>query len=234
MKLFLASNIGGIKKVNGKKISVKFFEDNNFLKNMNENIKNHNKFVIIASDPDNYEQNDAYLKLDMKALALSGIYFKENIVLDNRNKEDIGIVLNNSSLVFLSGGNTFQQNIFFNNINLKKYIKKTDACIVGISAGSINSAKIVFNSPEDEKDLTNPTILKGLDLTEINVVPHFDYDNPNSIQMDSIMKESNNRIIYGLPDKSYIFNNKLYGKCYRIYKGNVELISYDNESINVY
>ncbi len=234
MKLFLASNIGGIKKENGKKIPVKFFEDNNFLKNMKENINDYNKFIIIASDPDNYELNDEYLKLDMKILELSGLSFKENLVLDNRNKDDIENVFNNSSLIFLSGGNTFRQNIFFNNIDLKKYIKKTDACIVGISAGSINSAKIVFSSPEEEKELDNPSILEGLDLTDINVEPHFDCDNPNKTQMNSIIKESYNRIIYGLPDKSYIFNNKIYGKCYRVYKGNIELISNDNESIDIY
>jgi len=233
MKLFLASNIGGIKKENGKKVPVKFFEDNNFLKNMKESIKDYNKFVIIASDPDNYEQNDDYLKLDMKALELSGLCFKENIVLDNRNKEDIANVLNNSSLIFLSGGDTLQQNMFFNNINLKNYIKKTTACIVGISAGSINSAKIVFNSPECEKDLSNPTILEGLDLTMINVEPHFDCDNLNKIQMDAILKESHNRVIYGLPDKSYIFNNKIYGNCYKIYNGNIELISNDNEIVDI-
>jgi len=234
MKLFLASNIGGVKKENGKKIPVKIFEDNNFFKNMKESIKEYNKFVIIASDPDNYERNDEFLRLDVNALALSKLYFKENVVLDNRNKDDIDNVLNNSSLIFLSGGDAFQQNMFFNDINLKKYIKKSDACIIGISAGSINSAKIVFNSPECEKDLNNPAILEGLDLTTINIEPHFDCDNPNKIQMDSIIKESNNRIIYGLPDKSYIFNNKIYGKCYRIYKGNIELISNDDEIVDIY
>ena len=234
MKLFLASNIGGIKKENGKKIPVKFFEDNNFLKNMKDSIKNYNKFVIIASDPDNYELNDNYLKLDTEILALSGLRFKENMVLDNRNKDDIGNVLKNSSLIFLSGGNTFQQNMFFNAINLKEYIKETDACIIGISAGSINSAEIVFSSPENEEDLTRPIILKGLNLTTINIEPHFDLDNLNKIQMDSIIKESNNRIIYGLPDKSYIFNNKIYGKCYRVYKGNIELISNDDEIVDIY
>lgn len=234
MRLFLASNIGGIKKENGKKIPVKFFEDNKFLKNMKESIKDCNKFVIIASDPDNYELNDNYLKLDTEILALSGLQFKESVVLDNRNKEDIGNILKNSSLIFLSGGNKFQQNMFLNTINLKDYIKKTDACIVGISAGAINSAEIVFSSPENEEDLTRSTILKGLDLTTINIEPHFDLDNPNKIQMDSIIKESNNRIIYGLPDKSYIFNNKIYGKCYRIYKENIELISNDDETIDVY
>lgn len=234
MRLFLASNIGGIKKENGKKIPVKFFEDNKFLKNMKESIKDYNKFVIIASDPDNYELNDNYLKLDTEILALSGLQFKESVVLDNRNKEDTGNILKNSSLIFLSGGNTYQQNMFLNTINLKDYIKETDACIVGISAGAINSAEIVFSSPENEEDLTRSTILKGLDLTTINIEPHFDLDNLNKIQMDSIIKESNNRIIYGLPDKSYIFNNKIYGKCYRIYKENIELISNDDETIDVY
>lgn len=201
---------------------------------MKKSIKDYNKFVIIASNPNDYKQNDEYLKLDIKALALSGLHFDENVVLDNRNKKDIDMVLNNSSLIFLSGGNTFQQNVFFHDINLKKYIKKTDVCIVGISAGSINSAKIVFNSPEEAKDLVNPTILEGLDLTTINVEPHFDYESINEIQIASIIKESNNRIIYGLPDKSYIFNNKIYGKCYRICKENIEIISNDNESIDVY
>lgn len=234
MRLFLASNIGGIKKENGKKVPVSFFENNNFLKNMKESINDYDKFVIIASDADNYEQNDYYLKLDMDVLAMSGINFKENVVLDNRNKDDIANVLKNSSLIFLSGGDTLKQNIFFNEINLKEYIKNIDTCIVGISAGAINSAKIVFNSPEEEKDLTNPSILEGLGLTTINVEPHFDCDKISKIQMDAILKESNNRVIYGLPDKSYIFNNKVYGKCYRVYKENIELISNDDEVVEVY
>lgn len=233
MKLFLTCNIGGIKKENDKKISVKLFEENNFLENLKNNINNYNKFILIASDPDSYKQNDEYLKLDIESLELSGLKFKENIILDNRNKENIDNILNGSSLILLSGGNTYKQNKFFNNINLKKYIKTTDACIVGISAGSINSSNIVFNSPENEEDLKNPSILKGLNLTNINVEPHFDYNNTNKIQMDSIIKESENRIIYGLPDKSYIFNNKIYGKCYRIYKGNIELISNNNEIIDI-
>lgn len=234
MRLFLASNIGGIKKENGKKVPVSFFENNNFLKNMKESINDYDKFVIIASDADNYEQNDYYLKLDMDVSAMSGINFKENVVLDNRNKDDIANVLKNSSLIFLSGGDTLKQNIFFNEINLKEYIKNIDACIGGISAGAINSAKIVFNSPEEEKDLTNPSILEGLGLTTINVEPHFDCDKISKIQMDAILKESNNRVIYGLPDKSYIFNNKVYGKCYRVYKENIELISNDDEVVEVY
>jgi len=233
MKLFLASNIGGIKKQNDKIIPTKFFEDNEFLKNLKDSIHDYNKFVIIASNPDDYYKNDNYLKLDMQILALSNLIFKENIVLDNRNKNDIANILDNSSLIFLSGGNTYMQNKFFNNINLKDYIKNINACIVGISAGSINSAKIVYNSPKEKEDLNNPLILDGLGLTTINVEPHFDCCNPNKIKMDSIIEESYNRVIYGLPDKSYIFNNTIYGKCYKIHNGIIKLISNDDEKVDI-
>ena len=229
MKLFLTSNIGGIEKINGEKIPVKFFENNSFLDNLKLNIKDYNKFILIASNPDNYEQNDRFLKMDIQALELSGLKFNEYLVLDNRNKDTISEVLKNNSLIFLCGGNTYQQNLFFNKINLKKYLKEIDSCIVGISAGAINSAEIVFNSPEKEDDLINPYILNGLALTDINVEPHYDEDNTNEIQMKSILKESNNRIIYGIPDGSYILNKTIFGKCYKIKNGEITLISNDNE-----
>lgn len=169
----------------------------------------------------------------MQILAASNLIFKENVVLDNRNKNDIASILNNSSLIFLSGGDTYIQNKFFNSINLKDYIKNVKACIVGISAGSINSAEIVYNSPEREENLNNPAILEGLGLTKINVEPHFDLNSPYKIQMNSIIEESYNRVIYALPDKSYIFNNTIYGKCYRIRHGIIKLVSNDGEKVDI-
>lgn len=104
-----------------------------------------------------------------------------------------------------------------------------DSTIVGISAGAINSADIVFNSPEEDNDLSNPYILVGLGLTEFNIEPHFDIHNDNILQMKSILDESYKRVIYGLPDGSYIVGNKVYGRCYKIYQGNIEIICNDNE-----
>ncbi len=66
-------------------------------------------------------------------------------------------------------------------------------------------------------------------MTEINIEPHFDINNDNMIQMKSILDESFKRVIYGLPDGSYIESNKVYGRCYNIYKGNIEIICNDNE-----
>lgn len=176
MVLFLTSNIGGVKKENGNKIPVKFFEENNFLNNLKKYLKNNRKFVLIASDPTKYEQNDLFLNIDKDALLLSGIEFKEYIVLDNRNKDNVKELLANADLIFLCGGNTLIQNTFFNDIELNKYLNNTDSTIVGISAGSINAAKNVFNSPECEEDLIHSPYLNGLNLTNINIEPHFKLD----------------------------------------------------------
>ena len=73
MTLFLTSNIGGIKKENGNKIPIKFFENNKFL----ENLKNEfcNKLYKM-----NKEERAEYLK---------GFYPEQNL---NFEKEIKGTV----------------------------------------------------------------------------------------------------------------------------------------------
>jgi dipeptidase E len=200
---------------------------------LKKSIKDNKKFVLICSNPDSIEQNSKYLELDIEALNMSGIVFDEYVVLDNRNKTKVQEVLSDSSLIMLCGGNTYQQNKFFNEINLKKYISNIDAPVIGISAGSINAADNVYNSPECEEDIENPHILAGLNLTKINIEPHFDINSNNKIQMNSILSESHNRKIYGLPDGSYIKNDNIYGKCYVIHNGEIELICEDGEQYKI-
>ncbi|MDO4962692.1 MAG: Type 1 glutamine amidotransferase-like domain-containing protein [bacterium] len=236
MILFLASNIGGIKKENGKKYPVKFFEKNNFLNNLKKYLDCTKKFVLISSNPDDYEKNDLFLNIDIEALRLSDLIFDEYVILDRRNANSAESILKDANLIFLSGGNTLIQNKFFNQINLKKYLTNTNSVIVGISAGSINAAKNVFNSPESEDDLNNSPYLQGLELTNINVEPHFDLNNltndSKKIQIDSILSESNKRVLYGLTDGAYIIKNNsnciLYGESYKINHGSITKLCGDD------
>lgn len=239
MKLFLTSNIGGVKKENGKKIPIMFFENNNFLNNLKKQLKSNRKFILIASDPNDYERNGLFLQIDSEALKLSGLVFEEYLILDDRNKDNITDILKDSDLIFLSGGDTYKQNIFFNDINLKEYLKNIDAVIVGISAGSINSAYNVYNSPECEEDLKYPPCFKGLGLTTINIEPHFVLnnlsDNNKILQRGEILKESFNRTIIALTDGAYILKNdtkcNLYGESYKIKDGIITKICDNNKCI---
>ena len=77
---------------------------------MKKSLKSNKKFILIASNPFNFEQNDKFLEMDIEALKLSGLSFDEYLILDNRNKTKIPEVLKDSSLIFLCGGNTYIQN----------------------------------------------------------------------------------------------------------------------------
>lgn len=239
MNLFLASNIGGVKKENGNKFPIKFFENNKFLTNLKKYIKNSKKFVLIASNPECYESNDFFLKMDIEALKLSNLTFEEYLILDGRNKNNVADILAGSDLIFLCGGNTLTQNTFFNSINLKKYLKNIDSVVVGISAGSINAADNVYNSPESEEDLKKSPYLNGLGLTTINIEPHFileDLSNNNKrLQRKEILKESYHRTIIALTDGAYIFQTdkecKLYGESYSIKNGIINKLCNNDECI---
>ena len=237
---FLTSNIGGYKNIGDIKSSDLFFSDNDFLENLKNGLKSNHKFVLIASDPLDYKKNDMYLNIDKNSLEISGLVFDEYYVLDNRNISEINDILKNVSLIFLSGGDTYIQNKFFNDINLKRYLNK-DMIIVGISAGSINMATISYNSPECKDDLIHSSVLNGLGLTDINIEPHFSVNNLNDDskknQMNAILSESNNRLLYGLTDGSYIIKNgskcTLYGESYKIQNGNIIKICEDDNFIDI-
>ena len=238
MILFLTSNIGGYKKINDVKESAMFFSDNMFLSNLKKYIKNYNKFVLISAYPCDYEKNDLYLKLDTDATKLSGMNFNEYIVVDNRNKMDVKSILKDCDLIILSGGNTKIQNKFFEEINLKEHLKLFNGVIVGISAGSINSATNVYDSPETKEDLNISPYLNGLGLTGINVEPHFKLNELDSedkiLSRNSILKESFNRNIIALLDGSYIICdgkiNKVFGESYLIKDGVITKICSNNET----
>lgn len=152
-KLFLTSNIWGIKKENDTYTATKFSEKNNFLVNLKSEVTWNKKFVLISSNPNDYKGNDLFLELDKKALEYSWLSFKEYQVLDNRTRDNIRNILNQVSLILLAGGDTYQQNLFFHEIDLAKYLINLDCPIVWISAGAMNCSNTVLNTSEKIKKL---------------------------------------------------------------------------------
>lgn len=223
-KLFLTSKICEKQELDWKLSLSKLSNENGFLDTLKKQIKTQNTFVMLANDPTAYEKNDQFLQLDKQALTLSGLHFQKYLVLDNRNKDRVKTVLDKASLIFLSGGNTYQQNQFFSAIDLGKYFKAIDCPIVGISAGAMNCGETVINSSEKSKNPDLPLILKGMEISQYTIVPHFQKKKENQNELRLILEASQDIRIYALEDGSYLLNDTIYGRCDLIYQGKITRI----------
>lgn len=128
-------------------------------------------------------------------------------------------------------------------INLKEKIHKFEGLIVGISAGTMNSAEIVYAQPEMSGEAVDPNyerFLPGLGLTNTNILPHYqmvrDYILDGMRLYDEITYgDSFGRRFLALVDGSYLFikdgKEIVYGEAYRIENGRIEKICQDGQNL---
>ena len=131
-------------------------------------------------------------------------------------------------MIILGGGHVPTQNQFFEQINLFERIKKFEGIIIGISAGTMNCADIVYAQPELDGEAIDPNykrFLKGLNLTKFQIIPH--YHSIKNKKLDGLRiiedityDDSIGRCFYALPNGSYIYQTQneayLYGEGYKI------------------
>ncbi len=245
MKLFLTSSIGGSYIEEGRRIPCVLTTDNHFLDHMKEHWKNNSKCLLISSDPDNTEINNSFKTIFAEAFKLSNLSFSELDVCDRRNENEIANYLYDYDVIILTGGHVPTQNQFFNKIHLKELLKSYTGIIIGISAGTMNCADVVYAQPELEGEAISSTYRKyldGLDLTKISVLPHFQEIKEQTLDGLRILEEvslpdSKTRPFYALVDGSYIFveNSKsmLYGEAYWIHEGILTKVCEKDEKIQL-
>lgn len=137
-----------------------FSNHNNFLTNLKKTLNNNQKFVLIASNPDNYDENERLLHLDQQACEMSDLSFQSYAVIDHRNINQINEILDQAALIVLAGGNTQLQNHFFKKSKLKRVLQSSKSPILGISAGAMNCGEIVVNSSQKSKNPDLPLLLE--------------------------------------------------------------------------
>lgn len=93
--------------------------------------------------------------MHFQSLEMTGLRFKEKIILDNRNKKDYKTILENADLIFLSGGKLICQLEFFREISLKEFIKDYSGLIIGASAGAMTLCNYMTNFPEYLHEIDN-------------------------------------------------------------------------------
>ena len=130
--------------------------------------------LYICSDPDGWEKMDFYAGLTRAYFENSGFPFDRFLTLDSRNESLAEELIRESNVLILSGGHVPTQNRFFRKIDLRELLRSYSGLLFGISAGSMNSADIVYAQPELEGEATDPAyerFLPGLGLTKTMLLP---------------------------------------------------------------
>ncbi len=197
--------------------------------------------VYVCSDPDSWEDTDTYAAANGEALERAGFSFSSYDVLDGRNGEDAASLIQNAQLIILAGGHVPTQNAFFQEIGLRELMQGYDGVVIGISAGSMNSADVVYSHPELEGEAVDPDyerFLPGLGLTQCNIIPHYNTVHDDVLDglglfEDIAIPDSMGHTFYVLPDGSYILSKdgreELHGEAYVIHDGEMEQVASDED-----
>ena len=240
---YLTSDFGNYEKKDGQKITHPIDNINGIVDQFKNDIKKFDKVVFVASDMNTpTEKVMGYANIFFDSLKMVEIEFTEYLVLDGSKINEAERYIDGADLVFLCGGDTYNQHLFFETIHLKTLLENNQGVVVGQSAGALNMAENVFNSPEEMEE-SEPVFYDGLGLVDINIEPHFEYDDSSfdeaeKYQRESIIKESFNRPIYGQVNKSHIRiddSNKavIYGETYLIENGNIVKICDNKRNVSI-
>ena len=115
-------------------------------------LKNFESIVYISAYPNDVEKNKKLSKSE-KFINI-GINFKTSIVLDySYTKEEARSILKENDLIFLYGGDPYQQMKFIEDYDIGKLLK--DKTIITLSAGSINICKETVCTKDEDFSITS-------------------------------------------------------------------------------
>ena len=199
--------------------------------------------LFICSNPAGWAETDYYAALSRAEYARAGFQIAELRTLDSRNAEQAAALVRESNLLILAGGHVPTQNRFFRQIRLRALLQGFDGVLIGVSAGSMNSAELVYAQPELEGEAVDPAyqrFLPGLGLTKTMLLPHYqkvkdDWLDGLRLFADITCPDSMGISFYAIPDGSYLLicssREELRGEAYRIRDGRIAQISKCGETI---
>ncbi len=243
--IFLTSSPDASFQVDGRWVTGPFTEKNGFLERFRNACPLKPQVLMITATPDEEEKNQEMSQYFARVFAASKIETEVMRLLERKTQERLGEWMESSDVVILGGGHVPTQNRFFQEIGLRRWIQGFHGVIMGISAGSMNAAELVYAQPELEGEAQDPDyqrFMKGLGLTKQNVLPHYQMVKDNILDGMRLMEEitypdSIGRTFYALEDGSYILcadgKETLYGNGYRISDGRFVRVCRDGEWVEL-
>ncbi|MBQ2957247.1 MAG: GNAT family N-acetyltransferase [Clostridia bacterium] len=223
-----------------------FFEKNRFVELLRERVRPDARFVVFPGDPDSFDLNDEMMNTFVNCFEYHGMSISSACICDARNEYRAREFVDHSDVILLGGGHVPTQNAFFERIGLRELLEGYDGVIMGVSAGSMNSADVVYAQPELEGESVDPEYeryVPGLGLTQVNILPHYQkaryYKLDGRWLYDEITTEdSMGHEFISMPDGSFILEEDghatLFGEGYRMADGKFEKICEDGEELRLY
>ncbi len=184
---------------------------NGFVSRIRKALPHRPKVLTVASSPADHAAAVYHAGQIEHAFTAAQIPFGAHCVLDYENAEDAAWLISQADFIILSGGHVPTQNRFFAEIGLRELLMEFDGVLMGISAGSMNSADTVYAHPEEEGEAIDPDYerwLPGLGLTELQILPH--YNMVKDVVLDGLRvfediayPDSRGNCFLVLPDGSY-------------------------------
>ena len=217
---------------------------NGFIDRLREALPPYCRILFVCSDPERHDLTCQFGADVVSACAEAGIWFSSYHVLTGENADCAEELVTNSDFIVLAGGHVPTQNAFFQDIHLREILEGYPGVVMGISAGSMNSADEVYVQPEEEGE-SSPDFQRfaqGLGLTDINVLPHYQKVKDNILDgrrlfEDITYADSWGRVFFALPDGSYFYQTDeellLCGKAWCIENGILELLTQEEEVLDM-
>ena len=231
MKLFLTSSPIGIYRSEEPLDYTGFNPANGMKEELRRFWTDDARCLLISAFPEEYNLNDRMRGDYERIVRDSGLPASCMDIADMRNGEEKADALLTYDFVILGGGHVPTENAFFKSIGLAEKFREYQGIVMGISAGTMNCARVVYAQPEMPGEATDPfyeRFIPGLGLTEYNIIPHFnavrnDYIDGMRLIEDIAFSDSMGRTFYALTDGSYLLQTEdsaeIRGEAYMIRDG---------------
>ena len=245
IKLFLTSSPIGIYR-SDEPLNYKGFNPANGMTDALRQLWTDNaRCLLISAFPDEYALNDR-MRADYEHIVKdTGLTVSCMDICDLRNGKEKAGELMRYDFVILGGGHVPTENAFFRSIGLAQGFCGFSGIVMGISAGTMNCARIVYAQPELPGEAADPAydrFIPGLGLTEYNLLPHY-----NAVKNDIIdgmrliediaFSDSAGRTFYAITDGSYLLPTEngaeIRGEAYMIRDGRIEQICSEGDAFRL-
>lgn len=188
---------------------------------LQKNITERGKLVFISAWPDEYTRNDEDSDGMYEMFAERGMAFTKHYVIDQRTSATEAVKLvREADCIFLMGGDPIRQIKLIRKLGLVPELEKSQAVILGVSAGSMNLGKYVAEIWDTK------AFYEGIGLTDITIKAHYEEGEWFLPVLKDLSRE---HPIIAMEDESAIFlqndEKSLIGRMYLVDKGEVTALN---------